>query len=170
MAGFVFNFSLLVTCNMFSLTRDTRIQSWNLHAGISLTFPYSSVMQVSSAMGLCCQFAEINLLPYSQLQLFGDFHGIPLVNNSTKCKTVPQLKAFYHDKRSPVWTTYPHVCPLRHTSGQPPVLRNSIHQALPTEHSRKKWLKSRLESPPIPTLEISIGESSGPQKLLLSSG
>jgi hypothetical protein len=57
-----------------------------------------------------------------------------------------------------------HVSLLRHTSGQATAMRTSIHQASPTEHSRHRWSSSGLESPPIPTLEISVGKRSAPQK------
>lgn len=60
-----------------------------------------------SSVGHCHQFVESSLQSCSQSGWFGDSHGIPLPNNSTRCNTVSVLEASFNDKQCPIGALSP---------------------------------------------------------------
>lgn len=56
----------------------------------------------SSALGLCCQLVESNILSWQEPGLFGGFHGTSLTNSSIECNPVPVVEPVFGNKR---WLT-----------------------------------------------------------------
>ena len=107
MVGLVLAF-LFWQCVEYSSVLKASEMEWRFDVGASVTFLYSmSCTGVVFSLGPCCHFGESNLLPWQQLWLLGDFHGIPLFNNSVECKPVPVLEDSFGDKRWPVGTLSP---------------------------------------------------------------
>lgn len=101
--------SLSVACKVRSCIKDIRTEEWRFYVGTSSTClcVQWAVSVFSSTRQTYWEFLESKLLSWQQPLLLGDFHGTPLENIPTECKTILILELHFCDKRWSIVTLSP---------------------------------------------------------------